>query len=289
MKIPGNARVSVRIISGIKRAFLKGWWATPITSDYQDWIDAWEESIPKLQHAHRVLRRILSHAVRKGLIAFNPASRRELPEYSPRKSAAIPVEKLQKLIQHPKRESDRLALVLALQTGLRFSEWSALRVEDLDSDSCRVTVDEHQARQRDGRTTILEGHKTSRQSKTAAINVELVNRLRQHITLNDLADNDFLFAAPSGRPWHYANFRNRVWEPARIAAGIEGDKYLTGTHSTRRSAVTLAAQGGLSLTDIQAQTKHASIRIIDERYLQISEEAEHKVADVVAASIDLPD
>lgn len=257
-------------------------------SQYQDWIDGWTESVPKLEHAHRVLRRILSHAVRKSLIPFNPASRRELPERPVRKSPAIPAKRLETLVQHPSRESDRLALALALQTGLRFSEWSVLRVKDLDLEALRVLVDEHQGRDRDGRITILEGHKTSKTSKTAGIHADLAERLRKLILSEGLTDDDFLFAAPSGKPWHYSNFRIRVWEPARIAAGIAKDKYMTGTHSTRRSAVTLAAQGGLTLSDIQAQTKHASTRIIDERYLQVAEDAEHKVADVVAKAVPLP-
>ncbi len=273
---------------------LKAYWGPVLVSEisagqYQDWIDGWTESIPKLEHAHRVLRRILSHAVRKSLIPFNPASRRELPERPRRKSPAIPARKLEILVQHPSRESDRLALALALQTGLRFSEWSVLRVKDLDLDALRVVVDEHQARDRDGRVTILAGHKTSKESKTAGIHEDLANRLRGLIASLGLENDDFLFSAPSGKPWHYPNFRTRVWEPARIAAGITHDKYMTGTHSTRRAAVTLAAQGGLTLSDIQAQTKHASTRIIDERYLQVAEDAEHKVANVVAMSVRLPD
>jgi integrase len=268
-------------------------WASVLVSEigagqYQDWIDGWTESIPKLEHAHRVLRRILSHAVRKDLIPFNPASRRDLPERSRRRSPAIPAKKLEKLVQHPSRESDRLALALALQTGLRFSEWSVLRVKDLDIEELRVVVDEHQARDRNGKNTILEGHKTSKESKTAGIHIDLANRLSKLISSQGSKEDDFLFPAPSGRPWHYSNFRTRVWEPARTAAGIAKDKYMTGTHSTRRAAVTLAAQGGLTLSDIQAQTKHASTRIIDERYLQVAEDAEHKVADVVAMSVRLP-
>lgn len=272
---------------------LKARWGHVLISDisiaqYQDWIDSWAESIPKLEHAHRVLRRILSYAVRKGLMPSNPASRRELPERPKRKALAIPTEKLQKLVEHPSRESDRLALYLALETGARFSEWSALRVSDLDLDSRRVVIDEHQARDRGGKIIILEGHKTSREAKTAGISEDLANRLSEFIDSNGLTADDFLFASPSGKPWHYPNFRNRVWEPARIAAGIPRVDYLTGTHSTRRSAVTLGAQGGLTLSDIQAQTKHSSTRIIDERYLQISEDAEHKVANVVAQSIRIP-
>lgn len=273
---------------------LKAHWGPVLVAEisaaqYQDWIDSWSESIPKLEHAHRVLRRILSYAVRKGFIPFNPASRRELPERPRRKSLAIPTDKLQALVEHPSRESDRLALVLALQTGLRFSEWSVLRVSDLDLESLRVIVDEHQSRDRDGKTTVLEGHKTSKEPKTAGIHADLASRLSSHINDNGLANEDFLFPAPGGKPWRYPNFRTRVWEPARIAAGIAKDKYMTGTHSTRRAAVTLAAQGGLTLSDIQAQTKHASTRIIDERYLQVAEDSEHKVADVVARSIRIPD
>jgi integrase len=273
---------------------LKSHWGPVVVSDigpsqYQDWIDGWSESISKLEHAHRVLRRILSHAVRKGLIRFNPAFGRELPEKPRRKSPAIPAKKLEKLLQHPARESDRLGLALALQTGLRFSEWSVLRVKDFDLESLRVVVDEHQARDRTGRTVILEGHKTSKESKTAGIHEDLAMRIKKLIASEGLEEEDFLFPAPSGKPWHYSNFRLRVWEPAREAAGIPKDKYMTGTHSTRRAAVTLAAQGGLTLSDIQAQTKHASTRIIDERYLQVAEEAEHKVANVVASTVRLPD
>jgi hypothetical protein len=60
----------------------------------QRWIDGWSASIPKLEHAHRVLRLLLSHAVDEDLIPSNPAFARQLPKRSKPKAYAIPKEKL---------------------------------------------------------------------------------------------------------------------------------------------------------------------------------------------------
>ncbi len=273
---------------------LKAYWGAVLVAEIgakqvQRWIDGWTESIPKLEHAHRVLRLVLSHAVSEDLIPFNPAFARQLPKRAKPKSLAIPADKLGKIQEHPVRESDRLAIALALQTSLRFSEWSVLRVNDLDSELLVVTVDEHQARDREGKLTILEGHKTSKEPKTAGITPELCARLEKLISDCGLGSNDFLFPSPSGKPWRYNNFRTRVWEPARVAAGVPKVKHMTGTHSTRRSTVTMAHQAGLTHADIQGQTKHAGTRIIDERYLQVASDAEHKVAAAIHSSIGLPD
>lgn len=254
----------------------------------QKWIDNWTESIPKLEHAYRVLRLILSHAVEEELIAHNPASKRKLPTRKKIKSPAIPPEKLMKLQEHPSRESDRLAIAMALQSGLRFSEWSVLKVCDFDSTLLRVTVDEHQTRDRYGRTTVRVGHKTSIDKKTAGITIELAERLEKYISENALESDDLLFPSPAGRVWRYNNFRVRIWEPARVAAGIESLPYMTGTHSTRRTTVTLAHQAGLSAADIRGQTKHSGIAIIQDTYLQTANEAEHLVASAVHSSIGLP-
>jgi integrase len=254
----------------------------------QRWIDGWSASVPKLEHAHRVLRLVLSHAVDEDLIPYNPAFARQLPKRTKPKSFAIPKHKLQMIQDYPTRESDRLALALAIQSGLRFSEWSVLRVNDVDVENLLVTVDEHQARDRDGKLKILAGHKTSKEEKTANITPELASRIEALIADNCLSGGDLLFPAPSGKPWRYNNYRTRVWEPARIAAGVPKVKHMTGTHTTRRSTVTVSHQAGLTSVDIQGQTKHAGTRIIDDRYLQVAEGSGSKVAEAVHSAIGLP-
>lgn len=290
-KLPSGS--TLHSYEAIWRNDLSTEWGSVLVSEItakqvQRWIDGWSASVPKLEHAHRVLRLILSHAVDEDLIPFNPAFARQLPKRTKPKSFAIPKHKLQLIQDYPTRESDRLALALAIQSGLRFSEWSVLRVNDVDLENLLVTVDEHQARDRDGKLKILVGHKTSKEEKTANIAPELASRMKKLIAELGLSGEDLLFPAPSGKPWRYNNYRTRIWEPARVAAGVPKVKHMTGTHSTRRSTVTVAHQAGLSNVDIQGQTKHAGTRIIDDRYLQVAEDSGSRVAAAVHGAIGLP-
>lgn len=100
---------------------------------------------------------------------------------------------------------------------------------------------------------------------------------------------DLLFPSPKGNVWRYNNFRTRIWGPARLAAGIPDTPYMTGTHSTRRTTVTLAHEAGLSNADIRVQTKHSGISIIQNTYIQTANESEHRVASAVHSTIGLPD
>jgi site-specific recombinase XerC len=269
-------------------------WGSTLVSDIgpklvQKWIDGWTDSIPKLEKAHSVLSVILSHAVDEELLQFNPAFRRKLPKRAKPVSPAIPLDKYLGLLNHPKRESDRIALALATQTTLRISEWSALRVKDFNHFKRLLTVTQHMTRTRSGKATLSAGSKTSKDAKTTSVSVELADRILKFIEDSALNHDDLLFPSPKGSHWSYNNFRSRVWEPARIAAGVEKVPYMTGTHSTKRAGITIAHEGGLSAATIRGQTKHAGTRIIQDTYLQTADDAERVVADVIQKSLRLPD
>ena len=63
---------------------------------------------------------------------------------------------------------------------------------------------------------------------------------------------------------------------------------MTGTHSLKRTAVTVAFEGGLSAATIKGQTKHSGTKIILETYVQTSTDAEQQVADTIHRRLGLP-
>ena len=105
----------------------------------------------------------------------------------------------------------------------------------------------------------------------------------------NLKPDDLVFPAPKGNAWTHSNFRDRVWNPARDAAGVAEVPYMTGSHSTKRSTVTLAFESGLSVATIRGQTKHSGNRIIQDTYLQTADGAEDAVAAEIQNSLGLPE
>ena len=272
---------------------LAPYWAGVVISDVgakkvQNWIDSWSSTVPKLQHAKSVLSVVLSYAVDEDVLTHNPAFRRKLPSHAKPAAPAFTNEQLTKLVNHPERYSDRLGLALGVQTALRISEWTALRVSDIDPVRNQVTVREHLTRVSAGKRALEAGHKTGSGVKTAGISPELTKEILRFARESALAPDDLLFPAPKGGIWDYNNFRDRVWEPARKAAGIRQVKYMTGTHSTKRTSITIALEAGHSPATVKGQTKHSGTKIIVDTYVQTSADAEQRVAATIQEQLGLP-
>tara|TARA_B110000503_G_scaffold139448_1_gene227868 strand:- start:174 stop:1466 length:1293 start_codon:yes stop_codon:yes gene_type:complete len=254
----------------------------------QKWINSWTSTVPKLRHAKSVISVVLSYAVDEEVLTHNPSFRRNLPSHAKPTAPAFTDDQLNVLVNHPVRYSDRLGLALGLQTALRISEWLALRVKDVNVSKNQVTVREHLTRVSAGKRELEAGHKTGYGAKTAGISRELTEAILVMARDYGLGPDDLLFPAPKGGIWDYNNFRDRVWEPARKAAGIEHVPYMTGTHSLKRTSVTVAFEGGHSAATIKGQTKHSGTKIILETYVQTSVDAEQQVAATIQKRLGLP-
>ncbi len=272
---------------------LKAYWANVLLDDVsaksvQSWINDWSGTNAALKHAKGVLSVILSHAVEEDWMTHNPAYRRKLPKSPKPKAEGIPPEKLIVAINHPKRASDRLAMAVSFETGLRWSEWAPLRVKDFNPTTRKLEAKFHVTRDEKARPVIEIGSKTDVDSKSVALSEPLAKLLLDFITEEKRNPEDLLFPSPNGQMWAYNNWRNRVWEPAREAAAIDRVKYMTGTHTARRSAITIAYEGGVNVNTIRSQTKHSDTHIITKTYLQSYSDAEYEVADTIHSKLGLP-
>jgi hypothetical protein len=63
---------------------------------------------------------------------------------------------------------------------------------------------------------------------------------------------------------------------------------MTGTHSTKRTSITVALDAGHSAATVKGQTKHTSIKIILGTYVQTSADAEQRIAATIQEQLGLP-
>jgi len=90
------------------------------------------------------------------------------------------------------------------------------------------------------------------------------------------ADSDALvFVSPEGGPLRYANWRNRVWSPAREAAGLPN----LGFHDLRRAHGDGARGGSTDMKTTQVRMGHSDSRLTLALYAQAVPEADQAAAD----------
>jgi integrase len=104
--------------------------------------DGGELSSTSKQHAHRALHAALAYAVRKGLIAKNPADLAEKPKRSTGEMNTWDESETVAWLTHPEVVADRLypAFVLLAYTGMRRGEVCGLRWEDIDLSTGRAVI-----------------------------------------------------------------------------------------------------------------------------------------------------
>ena len=202
-------------------------------------ISAWEATLPPAYRSKLIgaLSQVLEMAVEWDYIARNPArtSRR-------RRGSAQP-ERRPEIVPFTRAEIDRLAIelgyepeagrvsvygvavVFAVETGLRPEEWIALERRDLDLPGRAVTVARAFS---DGR---LKDAKTLGSRRRVPLTQRAVEALE---ALPPRLDRRILFPAPLGGYLNLGNFRRRVWYPALETGGFVLCP-ISEDHSARRS------------------------------------------------------
>ncbi|MGH8859759.1 MAG: site-specific integrase, partial [Jatrophihabitantaceae bacterium] len=171
---------------------------------------------------------------------------------------------------------------MAVGTGLRFGELTALWVSDFDLRHRTVRV--NNAWKRDGDDGAhdvpgwlkklvrgkhrMRGHhlgnpKTPKSKRTIEVSAEVASALARAV--DGRAADDFVFVSPTGLPIHRADFHERVWTPLM---GVVGARGLTPfrIHDLRHTHVSWLIAGGLPLPNIQARLGHESITTTIDTY-----------------------
>ncbi len=195
---------------------------------------------PTARKALMLLQAIMRRAVVHGLIPINPvqvvAKPKQKPTIRPQPLDPLTIERIRLQL----RPRDQMIVSLLAYAGLRPSEDRAVRWGDIE-----------------GRTLHVLASKTGR-ARDVELLAPLVQDLAEWRLICGRPDTkDLIVPRYSGGEWSredWANWRRRIWRPAAIAAGVDGD---LRPYRLRSSFVSLLLWEGRSLPYVADQAGHS--------------------------------
>jgi integrase len=189
-----------------------------------------------VRYSHRVFSLMMSHAVRDGRLARNPAEGVRLPKITRGEPMFLDHGQVVELATAAKGYG--LLVKFLAYTGLRWVEMSALGVGNLDLVRRRMRIKSAFV---EVRGKLVEGTPKTHQVRTVPLPRFLVDELAAHV--DGKGPHELVFSTSTGAPLRNTNFRRRHWDKAVAAAGLDG---LT-PHDLRHTAASLAVGAGANV------------------------------------------
>jgi integrase len=300
----------VRILASVEVPSIRGAYRPfdqPVTSvqeaDVKAWLIDWDRSLKTKANYHGLLYGVFNYALEQGFLTVNPCARTAPKRSRIRQSQAdlrfLTEAELATAVRVAGADGDLLAV--AVGTGLRFGEVTALWVSDVDL--VHRTIRINKAWKRDGENDAQEtpswlrkslqakhqmrGHhlgnpKTPKSRRTVTISSEIAKLLSRLV--EGKAADDFVFVTPTGRPIHNADFYERVWYPLMKKlpeAGVPPFRF----HDLRHTHVAWLVAGGAPLPHIQARLGHESITTTIDTYGHLLPVGDELIADIIDTAL----
>lgn len=248
-----------------------------------------------VRYTHSIIHAALEQAKVWNLIRDNPATGLQLPRVEQREFRVFTPEEARRFYAAASRDPDSLVLLVALSTGLRPSEYLALRNRDFDRGRNTFTVDRTiervPGRQSDG-GQLEPGSWKSKAAKrplsrrTISIPAEVASRVAD--LLDRQADlfrgrlarpavaktEELIFRTPRGKPIHERNLVQRVFKPLLRRTGLPDIRL----YDLRHSFATLALRAGTPAKLVSEQLGHSSVAFTLDVYFHVLEEARGEAA-----------
>ncbi len=272
-------------------------------SDIKDWLIGWDRSLKTKANYHGLVHGVFGYAVKRGYLAANPAVGTAPRQSRVRQSRP----ELRFLTEAELSTAARLAgaygdlLVVAVGTGLRFGELTALWVGDVDL--ARATVRVNKAWKRngeDGETEIpgwlakqlkpkhamydhhLGNPKTPKSRRTVTVSPAVAEVLAGRVA--GKAADDFVFTTRTGRPLHNGIFYAHVWRKLMSALAAEGVAPFR-FHDLRHTHVAWLVAGGAPLPHIQARLGHESITTTIDTYGHLLPAGDELISGIIDTAL----
>ena len=212
---------------------------------------------------HANIHKCLNHAVRLGLIAFNPSAQVELPAKQKYTGAtACTPEQLQDLLQLFRGDPLETVLMLGITYGLRRSEVCGLRWDAVDMEAGTLHIC-HTAVKANGRVLYSDSTKTSTSNRVLPLTAsmrEYLGSVRERQEENkrlfgrDYTDSGYICVKPDGTPID-PDFVTHHFRRVLVANDVPVIRF----HDLRHSAVNTLRKGGCDVKDIQAWLGHSDV------------------------------
>lgn len=225
----------------------------------------------------RVFHTCLGVAQEKELIAKNPADALRLPKLGKRSSKALSVGEQKRLKQVANSTTNGLAVLIALETGMRIGEISGLRWSDIDWERREIHVQRTLQRLTDnnGKSQIVEGvPKTVSSTRVIPLSKRLYHLLWQQ---KDASENAYILSNTE------KSVEPRVvryqFKQMSKAAGLSEVTF----HTLRHTFATRCLEAGVNIATISALLGHRSIKMTLDVYTHSLLSQEREAIDQVSA------
>lgn len=269
-------------LSGVKMQKLR---AVHLTDLYGDLT---ERIAPRtVGHAHRVFNQALSQAVDWDILAINPATRVVPPRVAQTEIEILTASQVSALLRKSVGRTIYSIASLALATGMRRGELLALRWQDTDLVSERITIARSLEQTKAGLR--FKEPKTKHGRRTITLPPSAVTDLRAHwkvqqelrLTLGiGKAPNDSLiFCNYDGSPRRPDGI-TQAWSRIAAAAKVEAT-----FHSLRHTHASHLIAAGVDILTISRRLGHASPTITLAIYGHLIPQTDEKAAAAIEAAL----
>jgi integrase len=266
------------------RIKLKDLRKTHIDQLYREKLDSGLSS-STVRRVHSVLHKALEEAVKGDFIPRNPAAHANKPKV--KQEEVKPLDASQAFAFPKAAKGDRFEALyfLCLMCGLRQGEALALRWQDIDLDGGTLRVSWQLQRVRGGGGLRFSEPKNASR-RTVGLPQRAVSALKNHrkrqleekLAAGTLyRDDSLVFASAHGTPMDAQNVVNRYYKPLLKQAGLPPIRF----HDLRHTCLSLLAQRGEPIRDLQALAGHATAAFTLQRYTHHYHASAHRTADTM--------
>jgi integrase len=233
---------------------------------YQEWLKKLSPNTVRYHHA--MLHKALSQAVKWDLIARNPVDRVSPPSIVKYEASVLSkIEDMIKLIDACKGSMIYLPVLLAIFTGMRRSEITGLRWEDVDLVNCRIRV--NQSIQRVKGEGLKEGDIKSRSAHRSIPIPATVAQILAEVKRG----SDYVCGWPiTGKPLSPDYLTHNFKEVA------DNLGFNVTFHGLRHSHHTLLYRQGIETKRVSERAGHSTTKITEDIYLHVLPDHQDAIA-----------
>ncbi len=242
-------------------------------------------------HFHRVLHKALGQAVKWQLLVRNPADAVQAPRPDKKEMLVLNEHETSQLLENLEGGRLHMPVALAVSLGLRRGEILALRWQDIEFDTGKVTI--RQSLEQTGRGLRFKEPKTYRSRRYVTLPSFTVEILRRHkiaqakerLSLGPAyVDHDLICPRADGKPWAPASFSAEFTKMIRRT-----DLPQIRFHDLRHTHATQLLRQGVHPKIVSERLGHSKVGLTLDTYSHVvpgmQEEAAQKIDAVLGSAI----
>lgn len=239
-------------------------------------------------HVHRLLHRVLGHAVKWGILASNPATAAEPPRVERTEIDILSPEQIGVTLHALRGRPVYPVAVIGLATGMRRGEIAALRWGDIDLDGGKIRVDRSLEQTNDG--LVFKAPKTKAGRRVISIPPSIVAELRAHwraqqqqrlaLGLGKAGDDDLVLARPDASPWPPDSLTT-AW--AKTVAALNLPRVTL--HALRHTHASQLIAAGLDVVTVSRRLGHGNPTVTLSVYAHLFGNTDDRAAAAVEAAL----